>query len=308
MSKIVLSQAVEGYLLHASARRLSQNTILAYSNTFKQLQAHLQADPPFAQITHQQLDAFLAACPHSKKTALNHRTALAALWVWAVAEGLAPANIVAQVPRPRPEKTAIVPLSEKEVKAILEAITYTATYTRPGKKASRHKLKDGDRGRAIVLLLLDTGLRATELCDLRVRDCDMKNKRVHVLNGKGDKERYIPISDRTASAIWKYLTSRQQDPVISPLFITSEHNPLDRDQLQKMLRRAGERAEVQGVHPHRFRHTFAISYLRNGGDIYTLQMILGHSTLDMIRKYLALAQVDVDSAHRRASPVDNMRL
>jgi hypothetical protein len=69
-----------------------------------------------------------------------------------------------------------------------------------------------------------------------------------------------------------------------------------------------DRAQVQDVHPHRFRHTFAVNYLRNGGDIYTLQMILGHSSLNMVRHYLSLAQADLDAAHRRASPVENMRL
>jgi len=83
---------------------------------------------------------------------------------------------------------------------------------------------------------------------------------------------------------------------------------MDRHRLLKQLTSIGQRAGVHDCHPPRFRHTFAINYLRNGGDIYTLQMALGHASLVMYKQYLELAQSDLKSAHRIASPVKNWGL
>ena len=164
------------------------------------------------------------------------------------------------------------------------------------------------RNRTIILLLLDTGIRASELCGLAIKDADLTNKRILVL-GKGNKERAVPISPRTAKTLWRYLTTERKDePVNAPLFLGSEGDPLNRDALLKLLIRLRAKAGVNDCHPHRFRHTFAVNFLRNGGNAFELQMALGHTTLQMVQTYLALAQADLDAAHRKASPVENWRL
>ncbi len=80
------------------------------------------------------------------------------------------------------------------------------------------------------------------------------------------------------------------------------------DRLLKTVKSIGQRAGVTGVTVHRFRHTFAINYLRNGGDPWSLQMMMGHSSLETVKIYLALAQADLEKTHKIASPVDNWRL
>jgi integrase/recombinase XerD len=94
----------------------------------------------------------------------------------------------------------------------------------------------------------------------------------------------------------------------APLFIGRNDRRMNPTSLRLLLTRMGKRAGVPDCHPHRMRHTFALEFLRGGGDVFSLQKLLGHSTLDMVRNYVAIAQVDVQNAHRRASPVDRWRL
>ena len=170
-SRITFSDAVNGFLMAAEARHLSPNTIHDYLNTFRKFQAFLDDDPPIAGISVREVEAFLASQQVSKKTVLNYHTGLSALWTWAVKEGLAPVHVVSMVERVNPEKRSIRPYSLEDVKAMLAVLGMTRAYTRPGKKETVHSLPNADRNRAIILLLLDTGIRATELCGCA---CGMK--------------------------------------------------------------------------------------------------------------------------------------
>lgn len=301
------TQIVTGFELAAHARRLSQHTIDDYLNTFRKFQVHLNSDPPFDTITKTDIEAFLAA-QHtlSNKTLLNYHTGLSALWTWAISEELATTHLLRQIRRPRPEQRGIVPFSEADIRAMLNALGESRPYHNKRIRTSTNRLPNKERNHAIILLLLDTGMRANELCSLTLDDIDTKNSRLKVM-GKGAKERYIPYSPRTGQVLWRYMLKRKSD-FTNRLFVNTTGEPMNRDRLLKQLHSIGGRAKVTNVHPHRFRHTFAINYLRNGGDPYTLKMILGHSTLTMVYHYLAIAQSDVDARHRLASPVMHMHL
>jgi site-specific recombinase XerD len=126
--------------------------------------------------------------------------------------------------------------------------------------------------------------------------------------GKGSKERAVPISARTAQAVWRYLAERGETRKAEPLFPRRDGLPMTRDGLRHLVKRVGKRAGVRGATVHRFRHTFAIEFLRNQSNIFALQRMLGHSSLEMVRRYLAIAQADVDAAHQEGSPVANWAL
>jgi site-specific recombinase XerD len=308
--QITFSQALVGYALYAKACRLSPNTLKDYNTTFAKFEAYLGDDPPLAEITKYQVQEFLSLYEHlSKKTVLNYHIGLSALWTWALEEELVDEHLIRKVRRPDPEKPVIIPFTEEDIKLMLKACERSRPYKRRHRRVkSSHALPNAKRNKAILLTLLDTGLRASELCNIKVVNLDLKNKQIKV-NGKGDKERALEISSRTAQLIWRYLATRSSEILDNdPLFIGDDDLRMTRGGLLQLTKRTGKRAGVANANPHRFRHTFAINFLRNGGNIYALKELLGHSTLDMVKHYLELSERDCAAVHRLASPVANWGL
>jgi len=308
---MTLSQAVEGYLLHIAARRLTPDTITGYTRILNLLKAHFPHDPPVAALTVEDIEGFLAEAGEevSDKTILNYHTALSSFYTWATSRRppIVREHLMRQIPRPKPEERTIEPFTEAEVRAMLNNLGTSKAYDRPGKRTTSHALRHEKRNRAIILVLVDTGIRSSELCDLTIADADLKSRHLHVF-GKGKKEREVRMSARTAESIWRYLTERPDASLGDPLFITDEDRKFTRHRLGRVIAAIAERAGVRNAHPHRFRHTFAVQFIRNHGDPFTLQDLLGHTTMEMVRRYLHIAQVDLDEGHKRASPVDNWRL
>lgn len=290
------------FLRVKKAQRLSPHTIQDYTYTFQKFARFLEerygALPDIASITADDIIDFLAENQEvTKKTLLNYHTGLSALWTWATEEGICKVHVVRKVPRPKPEKREIVPFTKNEILKLLSAA-----------KQGKYPL----RNQALILFLLDTGVRASEVGKIEIRDVNFEERTV-LIRGKGSKERIIPFSQETAQALLAYLEKRGIQPHSSsharePLFISERGRALDRNALRLALYRIADRAGVFKVYPHRFRHTFAIQFLRNGGNVYALQRLLGHSTLDMSEHYLHIVLQDVSKEHDKASPVANWGL
>ena len=309
MKPLKLSQVIQGYLINAHARQLSSHTISDYQNIIKKFQAFLQKDYLMQDITSTHIAMFLGShAKLKKKTILNYHTGLSALWKWSVEEGIVEENVVRRIKAPKPEIRVITPYTFEEIKLMLASLERTKRYTRPGQGWQDHAAPEPERARAIILFLLDSGVRAEELCSIKIGHVDKKLMRVKVF-GKGAKDRYVSFSTRTAQAMWRYLSTRPDAQDHHYLFASrGSSGQLNRSRLLKMLIAIGNRAGVKNVNCHRFRHSFAIQYLRNRGDAYTLQRLLGHSTLDMVKRYLALVQSDIEDAYKGASPVGNWNL
>lgn len=152
----------------------------------------------------------------------------------------------------------------------------------------------------LTLVLLDTGYRISEALHIKVSDIDMDNLLV-TLNGKGSKQRIVPISFALRKAIHRFLGHRTRPEAW--LFATQQGIAVRR---MTALRCVKALCLELGFTPpgrtlHSFRHTFAIGYLRRGGSVFHLQKVLGHTSLEMTRRYANLVTADLQAVHERVT-------
>jgi site-specific recombinase XerD len=150
-------------------------------------------------------------------------------------------------------------------------------------------------------------MRLGELAGLSVADGEsaLKDGMLKVF-GKGSRERFVPVGATAQNALRRYLHLYRPAGCPEWLFLGLNGRPLTDEGIRQVVRRVGQRAGVAKVHPHKLRHTSAVTFLRAGGDVFALQRILGHSSLTMTRNYVTLADADIKAAHMRASPADRL--
>jgi integrase/recombinase XerD len=318
--------AKEGFLQFKLAEGISQRTYTSYKFDLSLFQQH-HGDLVVEEIDSMLLVRYMSWLrtdykprrmsgddrPLSMKTVRNHWVSLSAFFSWFTLE-FGGDNPMKRVPVPKIQKRSVDPISKEEIEALLKACSYSEEANTKFRQSFKMRRPTALRDKAIILTLLDTGLRAGEFCALNVGDFDMKNGRLTVKDGdeggsKGGKGRQVYLGKTARKALWRYLADREdQEDHEAPLFLTKTDRAITPNGLRLLTTSLAEKAGISHCNPHRFRHTFAITYLRSGGDVFTLQSLLGHSSLEMVRHYANIAQIDVEAAHRRASPVDNWRL
>ena len=290
---ISLAHVAHEFLDAKAAERYSPSTLRSYFSILNAFSIWIRGrDVDIADITPGDIRAYLGSLNGvADKTVYNHHICLSSLWTFAVEVGYVEVNVVRQVRAPKIPERRVVPFSEEEARRLLVAA------------------KCG-RDHAIVMVLLDTGIRRAEICALSVEDWSPGFLKIF---GKGKKERLVPLSPPTERSIQKQLLERKVrgrgvDGGAALFACVISGQPMSGTTISSIMCRLEKYSGVGGVHCHRFRHTFAITYLRNGGDIYTLQKILGHSSLETVKIYLDIVRTDIETAHRAASPILNWKL
>ena len=228
----------------------------------------------------------------SPNTLATYDRCLRVITNWMERRGYVVESPMRQLPKRRSKRTTIETFSREDLQAILARC-----------RRGRYPRRDV----ALVTLLLDTGLRIGEATALRLDDISWTEGVLHADGKTGP--RVVPFGRRSKAALKSYIDRerRSTGPTVRTIFLTRTGTPMTTvmatHHMIHIVREAG--VEVAKAGPHTMRHTFALEFIRAGGDAFSLQRLLGHTTLDMTRRYVHLADTDLRTAHRKFAPGDS---
>ena len=151
--------------------------------------------------------------------------------------------------------------------------------------------------------MLDCGLRLHEVVSLTLDRLHIADGYA-IVDGKGNKQRVVPLGDYSRKLLLRYLARRPVVVCTSAVFLQRDLSPVTDNTLRLMFRRLKIQSAIPRLRAHLLRHTFATSFLQQGGDMYTLQQILGHTSLEMVKRYVNFTPEKLRSNHVKYSPLD----
>lgn len=203
-----------------------------------------------------------------------------------VREGWLAVSPMRTVAMPRLDRRVLPALSVEQVKRLL-------------------RVAKNSRDHALVLFLLDTGCRASEVVNLNWGDIDLDQGDVQIRRGKGRKGRTVFLGHQARTALRRYFEERGRPRSGKPVWVSQTRGlRMTPSGLHQLLKRLGAQARVAHCAPHTFRRTFAIWSLRNGMDLFRLARLMGHSDISVLRQYLHLLKDDLRAAHAQYGGVD----
>ena len=292
---VKMDQAVNLFIQRCRAKNLSDETVRWYKWQLGEFMSDPDTPRVATLIRARHIRDFLANQEYIAQNTLNGRyRALSALFNFLVTEGIIEKddNPITDVDKPKEEKVLIRIFSNDELQRFFRSIDRTTFH--------------GIRDYAIFLLFMDTGIRASELVNIKQKDLFLSARHLYVM-GKGGKERLIPFGEKALGAINQYSNIAGKNEY---LFLNEFDTQIKYRTVDNTCKKYGKMAGItdKRVSCHTFRHTFAVNYLRNGGDTRSLQEILGHTSFAMVQRYTQLLKDDIKFMHNRASPGDHLKL
>jgi site-specific recombinase XerD len=220
--------------------------------------------------------------------------AVKAFSAWMAEEGYTEGDLLAKLKRPRIPSKVVRVLSEEEIRALLMQLNPNTFL--------------GARLYTIIALMLDTGLRAGEMCRLKLVDVAVEYRRLKVM-GKGQKERFVFFGVSTQKVllrwklVWRPTVVRDE---CDTFFVNVDGSSLTYSALTQAVKRAGKNADIPRLHCHLLRHTFAVRFLTNGGNLMALRDVLGHSDIAVTQIYLSMTPAHLQVQYEQYSPMDRI--
>jgi integrase/recombinase XerD len=300
MKKIdpLISREIVTFLVDRRARMRSPATITYYELELGYFSDYLvtQGVTTLAQLETRHIREYMIALSQHRNQGGVHAAfrAIKAFLRWWEVESMDPTfvNPIDRVTPPTLSKEPIEGVPMENVRAMLSL-------------CNSHSIM-GLRDHAILTALLDTGLRKAEFVALSYGEINFKTGAVQVRKGKGSKARTVYLGARARRDLLRYLRSREELLPGSPVWLTREGKRLTAAGLRQIIRRRAEQAHIPEPQLHDFRRTFALECLRSGMDIITLMHLMGHTTTDVLRRYLKLVERDLQAGHENASPADKL--
>ena len=282
--------------MHLAAERgLAENSLHAYRRDLEDTEAWLAArGRAFLSASADDLRMYLQdqrRKGQATKTVARRLAALRVFYRFLIAEGHDLAHVIQQLERPKPERALPKVLSRAMVNQLIAA---------PDPESPLFW-----RDVAILELLYASGLRATELCELTLRDLNLQVMCVRVL-GKGNKERVVPLGRAAHDALANYLSACRPGLERAPselVFLSRTGKPLERVGLWMMVEKYGRRSGLlKRISPHTLRHCFATHLISGGADLRVVQELLGHSDIATTQIYTHVDQDRLKSVHKKFHP------
>jgi len=301
MAEVGLDKLILHYAQSNKAEGKSPRTVAWYSEMLNDFIKFLKSKGCTGVLSGFDIEMVRDFVVHEQERGLSPYTvqgkvrALKAFCSWLFREAYVTDNLLANFKLPRVPQNLIEPLTSAEIDQLVKCQNPLTAF--------------GCRDIAILIVMLDTGVRLGELCGLRFEDAHVEEGYLKVM-GKGSKERIVPIGASAQKMLWRYIIHFRPEPMVKAddyFFLTLDGKPLRANAVELLIKRWGKKAGIPRLHAHLCRHTFATNYLiYNCGDVFRLQQILGHSSLEMVRRYVHYASSQALMSGKTLSPVDQM--
>ncbi|KON88876.1 integrase [Sporosarcina globispora] len=299
IDSLTLFEMFERFMTVKKTEALSVRTLADYKTNFEYFKQYVVEDLSFDEITLDVFRGFIGYMLHEKElspvTANVRIRTMRAFIRFCYTEGYIDSPIHENFkPVKTPEDTleSLTPAEIKKLLAVIDDELYT-----------------GFRDKIVIYVLLDTMVRISELVAIKRENVDLKAGFITLDAGdtKTRKTRIVPLSTKTIKLLAEYM-KETEDFENEYLFLTYDGRQINSCTIRILLRDYGRKAGITNkrVSPHTFRHTGALLYIMNGGDPFSLQKILGHSHMNMVRKYIQMTDTDVRRQHNAFSPINSI--